>query len=266
MILDVSRDPSHPSLSLQDVSVLLDVDGERLAWRRFEGRLYGGTFWSSGQVGLSDAATLRATLGVRDVRVERLPTQSSGESRLADLLHGSLSGEVHVRRHGVPGAPVTARGELTVAEPVYLFTRGFAAELRRRGLPPIGPRGAGPLAVRVAVRGSALVVELLSAAASGVELGGDLHVGEGGELRGRLAVRLCDAYLAESALLAIPAAFAGRITLPVEVAGTARAPEVRVDARAALTGLLGQSRLGEAVKGVIDGLYAALRGPQSRRR
>jgi hypothetical protein len=263
--LDLSADPAHPALLLEDVAALLDVSGDRLGWHDLTGRFYGGTLSSSGAVGFGDAGGLHAAVGFRGVRVELIPTQAAGESRLAGLLHGAASGEVKVDRHGFGAAPLFARGAVRVVEPRYFVLRALAEPLGRYGLPGLPVRGEGPLRAEVRLEHGEVHVEHLEAAVEGVELGGAARVGASGALEGRVVVNLLSAYLAQSPLLALPAAFAGRVVVPVELSGTVQAPDVRLDALEILEGMLVENRVGEALKGVLDGLRGLGRRPRGGR-
>jgi hypothetical protein len=256
-ILDVSADPTHPSPLLEDVSVLLDVDGEHLAWHRFTGRFAGGSFASSGRVAFARAGGLHATLGWSGVRVEAIPTQAEGESRLAAILHGAASGELRFEHAGFEGASLSAHGQITVAEPRYWVTRTLAEPLGRFGLPRIRSRGKGPLTARVRFAGETLTVESITAAVEGVTVGGDVALARDGRLAGRVVVQLSDGYLSQSPILVIPAVMANRVSIPVELGGTVADPEIRTDALAILEGLLADNRLYDTLKTVLDGVFKA---------
>jgi hypothetical protein len=257
-LLGVSADAAAPAFLVEDASALLDVDAERFAWHRFTGRFYGGSFSSSGAAAY--ATGVEAALGWSGVRVELLPTHASGENRLASLLHGASSGELRFEGRG--DAPVGARGQLALSGPLYLVTRALAPRLDRYGLPRVRSRGRGPLSARLRFEGGVLHVESLAAAVEGVELAGDVRLGLDGAIGGTVVVHLLEAYLGQSALLAIPAALAGRVTVPVELGGTVSAPEIRTDGWQILEALLTRNRVGDAVKSVIDGL----RGSTPKRR
>ncbi|MFT3776359.1 MAG: hypothetical protein QM820_64265 [Minicystis sp.] len=266
VILDVFADPERPSFLLEDVSAVLDASPDRLAWHRLAGRFYGGTFASSGHIGFGDAAGLHATVGWNGVRVELLPTQATGESRLASLLHGAAAGEIHFERHGFDEAQLAARGEVSIVGPRYLVTHMLAEPLGRFGLPRLRSRGKGPLRARVRLDHGEIFVDGLEAAIEGIEVAGDVRLALDGRVGGRVIVHLLDTYLVQSPILAIPAAFAGRVTVPVDLGGTLSAPEIDTDALSILEGLLVQNRLGDALKGVLDDLFgAAARRDRPRR-
>ena len=183
--------------------------------------------------------------------MEALPTQAEGPSRLATLVHGAASGEVRLERHPFAGATLTGAGRVVVAEPRYLFVRELAPELARYGLPRVSSRGRGPFSARLLLDGAELCVDEIAASVDGVDVAGEVRVGLGGALAGKVALEVLEAYLRRSPVLAVPAAFAGRVVVPVEIGGTVREPKVRADVRGALEGLMTDSRVGEAVKGVI---------------
>ena len=112
-----------------------------------------------------------------------------------------------------------------------------------------------------------LVVEPLTATVDAAELEGALRLRADGRLLGRLHVHLRAHYLAESPILAVPAALMGKVTIPVDLAGTIADPSFSTDALEILDGLLAQrGRRGAAgtVRTVLDGLRTATR-PRRRR-
>lgn len=249
VILDVSADPSHPSFTLDEVSALIDVSRDAFAWSRFTGRLYGGTFSSSGRVGLG----LDAVVRFESVRVEALPTQAEGASKLAALIEGAASGEVTFTRHAVERAKVKAEGGITIAEPRYLFVRALAPNLARFGLPRVPSRGRGPLSLRVALVREDLIVDRIACALDGVEVSGNVRARlDDGRLDGALTLHVQGSYLAKSPLLTVPAALAGRVIVPVTIGGTTTAPVIDTNAWAILEALLVDNRVGDAVKSVLD--------------
>src|SRR5262249_44586729 len=147
------------------------------------------------------------------LRLEDLPTTAEGEAELASVLCGAASGDLRFERAGMPDRPLTGRGRITVAEPVYLFTRRYAPDLARYGLPAVHTRGKGPLTATLRVERDELVIEPLTAAVEGIDVGGGARLGEGGRLVGRVEIHLRESYLMSSPLLAIPGAFAGAITI-----------------------------------------------------
>lgn len=264
-ILDVFADPELPSFLIEDASALLDLDVARIAWHRLAGRAYGGWITSSGRAHFEPAGAFDAAVSWNGVRVEQLPTQAEGESRLASLIHGASSGELTFTRHAVDGAPIGARGRVSIAEPRYFLVQRFAADLGRYGLPAVGSRGAGPLTARVYFTGEALFVRQIVAAVDGVDLRGDVEIAVAGRLAGALVLRVRESYLAQSALLAVPAALAGRIEIPVDLAGSVSEPVIRTDARSILESLLSRNRVGDTVKSVVDSL-SSLRARRRKKR
>lgn len=265
LVLAITADPAYPSIAVSDIDVLVDADRGRLSWHRLRGRFCGGTFASSGRVAFGDGGGIHAVVGFADVRVEQIPTSASGPSRLASLLHGAASGEVRLDRHGFGDAPLSARGEITVADPRYLAARDLTEQLARFGLPRLRTTGRGPLTARVRLAHRELFVDALRAAVEGVDLAGDVRASLDGRLDGRVTVDLSAAYLSASPLLAVPAAIAGRVTIPVTLAGTVSAPEIRTDARAILDELMGRSRIGDTLRGVVGDLRGAAQRGRSRR-
>jgi hypothetical protein len=259
-LLDVSADPAHPSFLVDDASVLIDVDRDQIAWSRFTGRFYGGTFASSGRFGFA-AWDLDATLSFTAVRVEHLPTDADGRSRFADLLHGAATGEVHFERHAFADALLSARGKLHVLEPRYLAVRALAPTLARYSLPRVRSRGRGPLAASLRLERDTLHVDTFTAAVEGVDVSGAARIGLDGRLGGNVQLLVHDVYLAQSPLFLVPAAFAGKVAVPVELGGTVMDPALRADARAVLEKILVKNRLGDAVKGVFAGLRARAEKP-----
>ncbi|APR81204.1 Hypothetical protein A7982_06551 [Minicystis rosea] len=264
-ILDVFTDPERPSFVVEDISALLDLSPDRLTWQRLAGRFYGGTFASSGRVGFGDAAGLDATLSWSAVRVEALPTHAVGESLIASVIQGAATGELHFTRHDFGEAPLTARGAVVIAEPRYLITRMLAEPLAGLGLPRLRSRGRGPLRALVRLDRDEIFVDALEAAVEGIELSGDVRLGLDGRLGGRVVAHLLASYLAESPVLAIPAAFAERVTVPVDLGGTVLDPEIRTDGLAILEGLLVENRVGDAMNRVLDDIFGAARPRRTRR-
>ncbi len=246
------------TLALEDISVLLDVDPDRIAWQRLTGRFCGGTFSSSGRIALgAGGSALRADVAWRGVRVQDLPTGALGERALATVLRGVSSGELRFERRGLPGQGLGARGRVTIAQPAYRFARSLAPALARYGLPPIRTRGEGPLVATVRLDGGEILVEPLTAAVEAAELDGALRLGLDGRLLGRVRVHVHERYLAGSPILAVPAALMGKVTIPVDLGGTLDDPELRTDALEILDGLLarrGRPGVGGAVRGVLESL------------
>ena len=213
------------ALAIEDVSALLDAGPDRVAWQRLVGRFCGGAFSSSGHVAIGQGGgALDAEVAWRGVRVQDLPTGPPGERAIASVLRGVSSGALRFERRGLPGQALVARGSVTVASPVYRFARSLTPALGRYGLPPIRARGEGPLAAAVRIEDGELVVEPLTAAVDAAELEGALRLRPDGRLLGRLRVHLRAHYLAGSPILAVPAALMGKVTIPVDLAGTHRRP------------------------------------------
>ena len=150
-----------------------------------------------------------------------------------------------------------ARASVAPLETLYEVGRALASTLDRYALPRVPSRGRGPLSARLHFERGVLRIQSLAAAVDGVEVAGEVHLGLDGSLAGGVVVHLLPSYLEGSPLLAIPAALAGRVSVPIELGGTVRAPEVRTDALGILDGLLRTSRVGDAVKRVLDGLRGA---------
>ncbi len=260
----VSLDTGAGTVEIEDASVLLDVGPDGLAWHQLAGRFYGGHFTSSGRIGRGTGA-LEATVAWDGVRVEDLPLRLPGARTLAETLRGACSGELHLERRSLARHGLTASGRVTLAEPEYPFVRSIAPALERYGLPSLDARGAGPFTATVSLERGEIVVEPVAATLDGIDLEGTLHVGAGGHVLGHVRVHLLEGYLARSALLSIPAAFAGKLVIPIHVRGTPDALEVETDALEILDGLLAGSRVGDAVKSVLDGLWSAARPTRKRR-
>ncbi len=257
----IEVDPAADAvLEIDDGSVLLDLDGERVAWSRFEGRLHGGRFSSSGRWGRG--GTLSAALEWSGVRVEEVPARAGV---VGTVLRGASSGAVRFERESLAEHALRAHGTVALDEPVYLFLRSLAPALERYRLPILTERGEGPVRAAVRFESGAFVVERLSAALDGIEVEGAIRLDRDGRLVGRVAVTLLQEYLARSPILAIPAGLVGKVTLPVHVGGTARAPAFQTDAREILDGLIEGSRVREAVKSALDGLRPGARRPRKRR-
>ncbi len=255
--IDRARGASLP-LEIEEASVLLDVDSEGLAWHRLAGRIHGGRFSSSGRLARA-AGTLGATLEWSGVRVE------AAGGALATVLRGASSGALRFERESLADHALEARGSVALDEPVYLFVRSFAPALERYRLPPLRARGGGPVRAGVHLQRGEIVVEPISASLDGIEVEGSVRLDREGRLLGRLAVHVLPAYLARSPILAIPAALSGKVTLPVHIGGTPSAPDLRTDALEILDGLIAGSRVGEAVKSALDGLWSAARPPRKPR-
>jgi hypothetical protein len=248
LVMEAGEDA--PRVTLGDVFALLDLGPAGLAWQRVSGRLLGGTFTSSGRLGRATGA-LDATLAWEGLRVEELPVPRAD---LAAILRGACAGDVRVERAGRTSA-LSARGELTILEPEYLFAKALAPRLDRYGLPPIPTRGRGPLRATLRLAGGELTVDPIAAGVRGVDVEGAVRLWGGGAVGGRILVRLAEEYLARSPLLSIPAATgSGSVVVPVYVRGTRAAPDVTTDAIEILDGLLARSRAGAAVKQALDGL------------
>jgi hypothetical protein len=245
--------PGRPSFWLDDVSVLLDVDRERLAWHRLTGRFSGGTFASSGRVAFGRAAgALNASVEWSGVRVEEIPTAPSGTSAIAAHLRGAASGSLRFERTSLAG--LAARGTVTLSDPLYLFARRFAPTLARYGLPRVRSRGKGPLTAKVRLDRGDLVIDSLSGAADGIDLDAAGRLTADARVRAQLEVRLRKTFLMASPLLAIPGVLAGELVIPIYVGGTLAEPTVQTDALEILDRFFAKNRVGDAVKSVLAGL------------
>jgi hypothetical protein len=227
----------RPAVLIEDGSVLLDLGPEGLAWQALTGRLYGGTVSSSGRLARKSGA-LDASIAWQGVRVDSIPTNAAGESALAKVLAGACTGELRFARESRVEHGLSVRGEVTLADPRYLFVARFAPLLSRYRLPPIEARGASPATAKVRLERGEVVVEPIAVPLHGIDVGGVLRVREGGRLLGRLLVHLRGGYLSRSPLLAIPSAFAGDVVIPIYVRGTLGALDVQTDALEIFDGLL----------------------------
>lgn len=246
------------TLEIEQASVLLDVDSDRLAWQGLSGSLLGGRFASSGRIGRG--GTLGATVEWSGVRVDALPVPA-----LAAALRGASSGALRFERESLAEHALQAQGRVTVEDPVYLFVRSLAPALARYRLPPLRARGGGPIRADVRLSRGEMVVERLDAALDGIEVNGTIRRDRRGQLVGRAEVHLLQGYLARSPILAIPAALSSKVVLPVYIAGTASAPDLQTNAREILDGLIQGTRVGEAVKSALDGLRSPTRPPRKPR-
>src|SRR6185437_10631457 len=129
---------------------------------------------------------LDAEVAWRGVRVQDLPTGPPGERAVASVLRGISSGALRFERRGLPEQTLAAQGSIIVASPVYRLARSFTPALGRYGLPPIRPRGEGPLVAAVRIEAGELVVEPLTATVDAAELEGALRLRPDGRLLGRL--------------------------------------------------------------------------------
>jgi hypothetical protein len=144
--------------------------------------------------------------------------------------------------------------------------RRLAADLGRYGLPPLDVRGSGPLDASLRLARGEIVIEPLALALDGIDVEAELRIREGGgHLLGRARVHLLSSYLSRSALLSLPAALSGKVTVPIYLRGRPGALQVRTDALEILDGLLRGKRARGAFKGVLDGILGAVR-PRPRRR
>jgi hypothetical protein len=217
--------------------VLLDFGPEGLAWNRLTARLYGGSVTSSGRLARK-TGRLDATLAWRDLRIEDVPTRASGERALAAILAGACSGEVRFERASRAANALGATGHVSLAEPRFLFVQSLAEPLSRYRLPAIDARGTKPATMTLRLERGELVAEPIALSLEGLDVDGVLRLREGRRVLGRLVVRLRDAYLAQSPLLAIPAALAGEVAIPLYILGTPGAIDVQTDALEILDGLL----------------------------
>jgi autotransporter translocation and assembly factor TamB len=249
-----------PPCDLEDAAVLVDVDAERFAWHRLAARFGGGTFASSGRAGLAAGAGFHAVLSFQGVRVEQLPTDASGTRELAGVFEGAASGELRVE--GTFEGAVTATGRVTVDRPRYLFARAFTPALAPLGLPPVRAEGRGALVADVRYTRGELRVDPIAAPLDGIHVEGGARVDLEGRLGGRVLLHLMEGWLAQSALLALPAMALGRVTVPVELAGTVRAPRLSTDALEVLERMLVKNRLNDAVKSALEGILGAPHRPR----
>jgi hypothetical protein len=100
----------------------------------------------------------------------------------------------------------------------------------------------------------------ITARLDGIDVEGEVAVSFDGELIGEIRANLLQGYLRRSLLLAVPAVLADRVTIPIVLGGSVRAPEVNADLARALGGLLSKNRVGDAVTGVMDEIWSTLGG------
>lgn len=259
--LRLGDDAALPTIAFHDVDAQLEIDAKQVAWRALRAKVLGGVVTSSGSVALDDG-TVAASVGVAGVPLEAIAVDAKGTTPLADRVRGSAHVELDV---AVASSEITARGRARVIDPDFLFLTAAADKLARYGLAAPPTRGAGPVEVDVVVRDRTLHASPIVARLEGIDVDGGVAVGFDGALSGTLNAHLLQGYLRRSILLAVPAALADRVTVPVTISGTVRAPDVSADFVHTLDDFLQKNAIGSAVTGVMDEIWGALGGPRAPR-
>jgi hypothetical protein len=254
LVLVISDDPQMPRLAFDRVSTMIDVHHERLVWHGLSGRFSGGTFTSSGEVGLGPSSAIAATVGWTGVRIAEVPTSADGKSEISKHFDGLFAGNLRVSRRPWPGEELSARGDVTIVEPRYRFLDALAPDLARIGLPKLRSESNQALTAEIAFARGRLTARSIVATLSDVEAQGEASVGTDGTLRGALVANVLPSYLAESPLFAVHAALEGRVAVPIDVGGTVSAPQIKTRALSILESLLTENRVGDAVKSALDSL------------
>jgi hypothetical protein len=259
--LRLGDDAALPTIVFHDVALHLAVDARRVVWRDLEARVLGGKLASSGSVTLGANVVLDAIASCAGVRLEAIPSNAEGKTPLAETLRGALHAEV---RLGYASKAFAAFGRARVVEPDYVALAGAGEKLARYGLTAPSTRGVGPVEGMVSVRDRVARAESITARLDGIDVEGDVQVGFDGALEGALRAHLLQRYLRRSVLLAIPAALAERVVIPVTFSGTVHEPRVSADLVHTLDDFLENTAIGTAVANVVDEVWNVIGGTRSK--
>ncbi|MBI4865127.1 MAG: hypothetical protein HY815_33440 [Candidatus Riflebacteria bacterium] len=245
----------RPCYPFGETTVRFQVGRHHLEWRDLTSEAFDGTLTGHGTIDLTaDPAVHESHVTFDGTRLEQVPTRADGTRDLARLLRGRAFGTVHLTGRGPDLALIDGQGSCRLDQAECLFLRQLEAKLADYGLPglPVGCTAPGKCRLLFAdgwVR--FLEVELTL---DGARIVGDAGLSWTGDVDGQLEVALAREYLARSSLLAVPAALARSVTIPVTLSGTVGRVRAEADLVTTLGRALGETKLGSAVRGVLEKL------------
>lgn len=242
-----------PPLSLHDVSAELYADGDGVAWRHLNARLQGGWVASLGAAG---RGALSAEVTVTDVDVAGLTLEGRP---LGEWASGLLGGELVLTRHASTGAMV-GEGALSLRRGAYPALLRLGPFLARYGLPHPELAAAGDATLRFVLAPDHLSVIDATVRLTGATVRGGVTFGFDRTVRGRLDVRIEDAYLRKSTLFVLPAVLAEEIHVPVSLRGTLDTPRVEADLVSTVGRFIERNRLTELFDEAVDDVLSLVTG------
>ena len=157
--------------------------------------------------------------------------------RAGELVRGRAKASLALAH--APGSPPVGDIDVYIFDPHFLLLRRARPALARFGLPLPDPRGTAPARLRARLDARGVHVLELSAQIAAGRIEGALDLDPEGALDGRARATVRRAWLERSALLELPAALAGDVTVPLLVAGSLAEPRVRADLPALVERWLG---------------------------
>jgi hypothetical protein len=152
-----------------------------------------------------------------------------------------------------PARTPRGAGRVVLDDPFYPVLVRTREALGKYGLEPPHPRGDAPATADVVVDARSVSLRALRASVIGCSATGAVRIErDGGRLDGAVTVTLDDEYLGKSAVLAIPAVLAERLTIPVRVGGTARAPTIDADLAACFGRFMTENRVSAFVTDAVE--------------
>ena len=263
--LRLGDDATLPTIVFHEVGVRLHVDARGLEWKDLAAQVLGGALASSGSVRFDHDVGLDTAVALTGVHLEAIPSNADGARPLAEKLRGALHTDLRVTYAAGALPAFLVRGPLRVVDPDFLFIASAGEKLASYGLPAPETRGAGPIEAEIDIRERVVRIAPIAAHLDGIDIEGEVSLAFDGALRGELRAQLLQGYLRRSLLLAVPAALADRVTVPIAIGGTVRDPIVSADFVHTLDDFLQKNAIGSAVTGVMDEIWSTLGGPRTRR-
>ena len=266
ILIGLRGSPNVPAFVISDLSALFRIDRAKIVWHKLAARAYGGTVSSSGMVGYAEAFTgLRSTVEWADVDAGEIPIDATGRELAGGFVRGRLAGRLRVERLGADDRPVLGHGNIVLGAADYPALALATGKLRPYGLPPPAARGTKDLTLAIELQPAGWSFRDIDAAVKGCSATGRVAIGFDGGVDGHFMLALEEAYLSQSTLLTLPAAFTGRVEIPMRVVGWLPRPAVQADVAGAFGRVMSQNRVTSFIDEAVDDVVAVFRGRPSPR-
>jgi hypothetical protein len=222
------------SLDVSEVSALLRIDREAIAWNPVRFTIAGGSLESAG-IRAGEATRARVTLS--QVRVHELP--QLGEHEPKRYLAGRLSGAVVGSHEG----SLRVAGEVHVEDATIPALDLVRPQLARYGLRPPNEDTTAPITAKVVGTDWGLTLRDVRVDLHGATVRGEIGVSLERALDGHAEVTLEEEYLRTSKLLTLPRVLADRLVIPVRVEGSLSTPRIHASLSSSLGRFLKENRL-----------------------
>jgi hypothetical protein len=245
-------DASLAPVPVTEISAQLIVGGDEMKWQALQGKLYGGTVTCNGWMGFtSDPFPYVVRVDWGGLAAGQMPMGLSG-ARLGQYLRATASGSLTVEGKGSDPAHLQGKGEVTLAEPQYLFLKEIGPMLAPYGLPAPPTNGSGPGRAELVLGDRKLVCRGIDVRVPGLSVAGNTVISFAGALAGNLEIDLERQYLSRSALLSLPASFAKTVRIPATLSGTVNTPRWSADITGSLSNFMKNYEFGDITKGILE--------------